>query len=62
MPIQAFKTNMVKKRCAIINAEHFKKHTTLRDSVFPFGRERHLNTWTVFSHSYVKGYTLIYTL
>ena len=56
MPIQAFETNMVKKKtCAIINAENFKKHKALRDSVFPFGRERHLNTRTVFSRSYVKG-------
>ena len=39
MPIQAFKTNMVKKRCVIINAENFKKHTAL---------------WDLFPHFYVK--------
>jgi len=55
MPIQAFKTNTVKKRCVIINAKNFKKHTALHDSVFPFGHEGHLNTRKVFSHSYVKG-------
>ena len=55
MPIKAFKTNMVKKRCAIINAENFKKHTALHDSVFPFGLERQLNTQTVFSQPYVKA-------
>jgi hypothetical protein len=52
---KAFKTNMVKKGCVIINAENFKKHMALRDSVFPFGHEGHLNTQTVFSHSHVKG-------
>jgi hypothetical protein len=55
MPVQAFKTNLVKNICVIINAKNFKKHIALCDSVFPFGHEGHLNTWTVFSHSYVKG-------
>jgi hypothetical protein len=55
MVIQAFKTNVVKKRCVITNAENLKKQMALHDSIFPFGHEENLNTRTVFSHSYVKG-------
>jgi hypothetical protein len=37
MPIQAFSTNIVKKRCVIIDAENLKNDMALQDNVFPFG-------------------------
>jgi hypothetical protein len=37
MPIQAFKTNTVKKKCVIIRAKNFINNMALQDSVFPFG-------------------------
>ena len=37
MRVQAFKTNIVKKRCVIISAENFKQDMALWDNVFPFG-------------------------
>jgi hypothetical protein len=54
MPIQTFKTNKIRKRCVIINAENLNKFVALQDSVFPLGHEGHLNTGTVFSHLDVK--------
>jgi len=37
MPIQAFMTNTVKKKCLIINAKNFINDMALQDSVLPFG-------------------------
>jgi hypothetical protein len=51
MLIQAFKTNTVKKRHVIINAENLKNYMSLWDSVFPFSYDGHVNTGKVFSHS-----------
>jgi len=55
MHIQTFKTNKVRKRCVIIHTENTNKFVVLNDSVFPFDRDGHLNTGTVFSHLDVKG-------
>ena len=55
MSVQTFKTNKVRKRCVIINAENLNNFVALQDSVFPLGQEGHLNTETVFSQSDVKG-------
>lgn len=53
MPIQAFQTNIVKTRYAIINAGNFKQDKALQDSVFPFGYWRVFNSWnSVFPFSY----------
>ena len=55
MPLQPFKTNMVKKRCVILNVENFKKYIALWDSVFPFGCEVHSNTGSLFFRFCIKG-------
>jgi hypothetical protein len=54
MPIQAFKTNTVKKKCVIINAKNFINDIALH-SVFPLGHSGHLNAGTLFSHLDIKG-------
>jgi len=55
MPVQACQTNIVNKRCVIINAENFKQDTVLQGSVFPFGHWGNLIRGTVFSCLEVKG-------
>ena len=47
MRVQAFKTNIVKKRCVIISAENFKQDMALWDNVFPFGHWRTFNSWDI---------------
>jgi len=41
IPLQAFLTNILKKRSVVINAENFKNVLATRNTVFPFILQEH---------------------